>query len=139
MRFLLFLCGISILALGLTGPRVLEEKEAMGFLLGGLTLGGGLVISGLFSTRWYWHGLLGGGVLALLGFSRGLANLPALPGYVKDRFVDKIGDTDPMPLLECSVTLICLLLLVAVVKTLLAERRRRTIEALEALESGDED
>lgn len=138
MRFLLFLCGISIIALGLAGPRVLDEKESMGFLQGALTLGGGIVISGLFSTRWFWHGVLGGGVMALLGFSRGLANLPSLPGFLRERFVEKIVDTDPMPLLECSVTLICLLLLVAVVKTLLAERRRKSIEALEALESGDE-
>ncbi len=138
MRFLLFFCGFSILALGLAGPRVLEEKEAMGFLQGAMTLGGGLVISGLFSTRWFWHGALGGGVMALLGFSRGLVNLPSLPGYLKERFVEKIVDTNPMPLLECSVTLICLLLLVAVVKTLLAERRRKAIEALEALESGDD-
>lgn len=138
MRFLLFLCGFSILALGLAAPRVLEEKEAVGFLQGALTLGGGIVISGLFSTRWFWHGLLGGGVMALLGFSRGLANLPALPGFLKERFVEKIVDPNPMPLLECSVTLICLLLLAGVVKTLLAERRRKTIEALEALESGDD-
>lgn len=138
MRFLLFFCGFSILALGLAGPRLLEEKEAMGFLQGAMTLGGGLVISGLFSTRWFWHGALGGGVMALLGFSRGLVNLPSLPGYLKERFVEKIVDANPMPLLECSVTLICLLLLVAVVKTLLAERRRKAIEALEALESGDD-
>jgi hypothetical protein len=135
MRFLLFFGGFSILALGLAGPRVLQEKEAMGFLQGALTLGGGLVISGLFSTRWFWHGVLGGGVMALLGFSRGLVNLPSLPGYLKERFVEKIVDANPMPLLESSVTLICLLLLVAVVKTLLAEKRRKSIEALEAMES----
>jgi hypothetical protein len=135
MRFLLFFCGISIIALGVAGPRVLEEKEAMGYLLGAMTLGGGIVISGLFATRWFWHGLLGGGVMALLGFSRGIANLPSLPGYLKERFIEKIVETNPLPILECSVTLICLLLLVGVVKTLLAERQRK---ALEVLESGDE-
>lgn len=138
MRFLLFFCGISIIALGLAGPRVLEENDAMGFLSGALTLGGGIVISGLFSTRWFWHGLLGGGVMALLGFSRGLSNLPSLPGYLKERFVDQIAGANPMPLLESSVTLICLLLLVGVVRTLLAERRRKSIEALQALEDGDD-
>ena len=137
MRFLLFFCGISIVALGLAGPRVLEENDAMGFLQGALTLGGGIVISGLFSTRWYWHGLLGGGVMALLGFSRGLSNLPSLPGYLKERFADQVAGANPMPLLESSVTLICLLLLVAVVKTLLAERRRKSIEALQALQDTD--
>jgi len=110
----------------------------MGFLQGALTLGGGIVISGLFSTRWYWHGLLGGGVMALLGFSRGLSNLPSLPGYLKERFADQVAGANPMPLLESSVTLICLLLLVAVVKTLLAERRRKSIEALQALQDGDD-
>jgi hypothetical protein len=137
MRFLLFFCGISIIGLGVAGPRVLEEKEAMGYLLGAMTLGGGIVISGLFATRWFWHGLLGGGVMALLGFSRGIANLPSLPGYLKERFVEKIVETNPLPILECSVTLICLLLLVGVVKTLLAERQRKALEALEAMESGD--
>lgn len=127
MRFLLFLCGISILALGgaALGSEDLDRNVAFGFLSGAMSLGGGLVIAGLFSIRWFWHGLMAGGVLALLGFGRGVLNLPALLKYLS-------GNRDtPLPVLEGAVTLISLLLLVATVKTLMAERERRLIEQLE--------
>jgi hypothetical protein len=126
MRFLVFLCGLSILALGLAAPRALPPKEGMAFLSGALTLGGGLVISGLFAIRWFWHGLMGAGVLALLGMTRGFGNLPGLVRYLGGQ-----RENGPLPVLEAAATVISLLLLVAVVKTLFAEKRRRAIAELE--------
>ncbi len=123
MRFHLFLAGGSILAFGFAATRVLEKEAAIGFLTGALTLGGGMIICGLFSLRMRWHGWIGGGILALLGAARGIPNLMALPQYW-------LGDRSrgPAPLLESAVALICILLLVQVVQTLKAERTKRLLE-----------
>ncbi|MGC4015846.1 MAG: hypothetical protein QM755_15180 [Luteolibacter sp.] len=131
MRFLLFLCGVSVIALGGAALKALEQNDAMGFMNGALALGGGLVICGFFATRWFWHGLFGGGVLALLGFGRGVFNIPGLVKYFR-------GDQEhgPLPVLEAAITVICLFLLVGIVKTLNAERLRRLLE--EGEESGDD-
>jgi hypothetical protein len=115
MRFLLFLGAVSILALGFAATRVLGREAGLGFLVGALTLGGGLAISGLFALRWKWHGLLGAGLLALLGFAR---------------YLTGNRETGALPVFESASTLICLLLLVAVARTFLAERQRRQLETL---------
>lgn len=123
MRFLLFVGAISVLALGFTATRVLEHNSGFSFLLGALQLGGGLAISGFFSLRWKWHGLLAGGAVALLGFARGLGNLPSFMQYVS-------GDRSEgvRPLLESTVTAVCLILLLATAQALFAERRRKLLE-----------
>jgi hypothetical protein len=128
MRFQIFFSGLAILALGYAAMASLEESERFGFLSGALTLGGALIICGLFSLRMRWHGIIGAGVVALLGASRGIENLAELPKFW-------IGDRPrgPAPLLESAVALICILLLVHVVRTLLAEKRRRLLE-----DQGDE-
>jgi len=136
MRFLLFLCGISVLALGgaALGSELIDHNQAMGFLVGALSLGGGLIISGLFSIRWYWHGLLGGGIMALLGFGRGVLNLPNLLHYLRgDR------ETGPLPVLETAITVISLLLLVATFKAVVAERHHRLLEQMEKEEREEEE
>jgi len=124
MRFLLFIGAISVLALGFTATRVLEHNSGFSFLLGALQLGGGLAISGFFSLRWKWHGLLAGGAVALLGFARGLGNLPSFTKYLS-------GDRSEgvRPLLESTVTVVCLILLLATAQALFAERRRKLLEA----------
>lgn len=120
MRYPVFLCGAAILALGVAAMRLLERPEATAFLLGSLTLGGGLVICGLFSLKMRWHGLIGAGALALLGAARGLANLPDLV-----RLAAGDATRGPAPALELGVTLLCVSLLLRVVGTLRRERARR--------------
>ena len=120
MRYPVFLSGAAILALGVAAMRLLDRPEAWAFLQGTLTLGGGLIICGLFSLKMRWHGLIGAGVLALLGAARGLANLPDLL---------KLMAGDPTrgaaPAMELGVTLLCLSLLLRVLGTLRRERTRR--------------
>lgn len=122
MRFHLFFCGAGIIALGISALNVLPKDEALGFLTGALTFGGGILICGLFSLKMLWHGLIGAGVLALLGAARGLSNLAELPKFW-------LGDRSrgPAPLLESAVALISILLLIHVLRALYAERTRRML------------
>ncbi len=123
MRVLLFLGGAAVLFLGWEAHRILPRDEALGFLHGALVLGGGLLICGLFSLKMKWHGIIGGGVLALLGVARGLGNLPALAAWLgSDR------ERGPAPLLELGVTAVCLLVLLRVLGALYRERVRRMLE-----------
>ncbi len=112
-----------ILILGAMGMQVLGKSDALAFLQGALTLGGGMIICGLFSLKMPWHGIIGAGVLALLGAARGLANVPD--------FVKLLGgdpSRGPAPALELGVTLICLVLLLRVLRALQRERTRRMLE-----------
>jgi hypothetical protein len=120
MRFHIFFCGLAILALGFAATQTLAKPAAYGFLLGALTLGGGLIICGLFALRQRWLGTIGAGVIALLGAARGLENLAALPRYW-------LGERDcgPAPVLESAAALICILLFILVVRSLFAEKKRR--------------
>ena len=120
MRYPVFLSGAAILAMGVVATRLMGREEAMAFLFGALTLGGGLIICGLFSLKMRWHGLIGAGVLALLGAARGLANLPE---WLK--LAAGGGMRGPAPALELGVTLLCVSLLLRVVGTLRRERARR--------------
>lgn len=126
MRFQVFISGAAILALGAAAMRLLEKQEALAFLQGALTLGGGLVICGLFSLKSKWHGLIGAGILALLGAARGFGNFPDLLKLAQ-------GDRQrgPAPMMELGVTLLCLLLLARVLRALQRERTRRLLEEQE--------
>lgn len=122
----MFLCGLAILALGVAAMQVLEKPASFAFLQGALTLGGGIVICGFFSGRLPWHALGATTVISMLGACKGIPNLAGLPKYL-------LGDRSrgPAPVLESAVALICILLLIAAVKTLLAERARRQLEELD--------
>jgi len=120
MRFHIFFAGLAIIALGFAAMQALDEPACFDFLRGALILGGGWIICGLFSLRYRWHGIIGAGVLALLGASRGIQNLAALPRFW---FGDR--GRSPAPLLESAVALISILLLILVVRTLFAEKKRR--------------
>jgi hypothetical protein len=124
MRFSIFLCGLSILATGLLAIGMLEKKDSLGFLVGAMQLGGGILICGLFSIRMEWHGIIGAGILALLGAARGLGNTPGLVKYLT-------GDQarGPMPLLEMGITVMCLLLFSKIIRALYQERLRRMLES----------
>lgn len=120
MRFQVFLSGAAVLALGGAAMHMLPRPEALAFLQGSLTLGGGLIICGLFALKAQWHGLIGAGILGLLGAARGLGNLPDLLKLVA-------GDRQrgSAPVLELGVTLICGLLVLRVLRALQRERTRR--------------
>ena len=120
MRFPVFLSGSAILALGWAATRVLERNEAFAFLQGTLTLGGGIIICGMFALKMRWHGLIGAGILALLGAARGLGNLPDVLKLATGN-----RQRGPVPVMELGVTLICLWLLMRVLWALRQERTRR--------------
>lgn len=123
MRIQVFVSALVIIALGVTATRVLGKSESLGFLTGALTLGGGILICGLFSLKNYWHGLIGAGVMGLLGAARGLGNLPDL-----FRLIQGDRHRGAAPIMEMGVAMICLLLLIRVVGALLRERTRRMLE-----------
>lgn len=108
-RILLFLAAAAIAGLGVFGTMSLEKEAGMAFLLGSLTLGGGFLICALFSLNMPWHGVLGGGVLALLGFGRGILNAPDFA-----EFLGGGRERGIAPLLEITVAVICLMVLLRV-------------------------
>jgi len=124
MRFYIFLSGATIGAMGVAAMSVLDYSQAIGFLQGALTLGGGILICGIFSIKMKWHGIIGAGVLALLGAARGVGNLPDMAKFI-------IGERPrgAAPVMEMGVTLICLLLLIRIIRALSQERLRRILES----------
>lgn len=125
MRFQLFFSGAAVLALGVAAMQMLEKDAAIGFLQGALTLGGGFIICGLFSLKMKWHGIIGGGVLALLGAARGIGNFPDLA-----RFLTGEGERGATPVLEFGVTVVCLVLLIRTMASLFRERVRRMMDGV---------
>lgn len=123
MRFQIFFSGAAVLALGVAAMQMLEKDAAIGFLQGALTLGGGFFICGFFSLKMKWHGIIGGGVLALLGAARGLGNFPDLA-----RFLAGERERGATPVLEFGVTVVCLVLLFRTLAELYRERVRRMLE-----------
>ena len=124
MRFFVFVCGFTIIAMGVATTRLMVRDEWFGFFQGALTLGGGMIICGLFSLKMPWHGLIGAGVMALLGAARGLGNIP---GVVKFATGDRTRGS--LPVFEFGVTVICAMLLMRIIRTLHRERVRRMLEA----------
>lgn len=123
MRFQIFSSGTMMLVFGWVAMQLLDRNDALAFLQGTLTLGGGIIICGLFSLKMQWHGVIGAGVLALLGTARGLANVP---DFVK--FLAGERERGPSPVLELGVTVICLVLLLRVLAALQRERAHRLLE-----------
>ena len=116
MRALLFTAGLLLCGLGFLAFR--SSGDPM-LLQGGLTLGGGWIICGLFSLRAKWHGIIGAGVLAFLG---GIRSLPAATGF----------GSDPAAPFSAAAAALCATVFIASARSLLAERRRRSIEELRA-------
>lgn len=110
--------GLGILAMG-----QLEGEPALELLQGGLLVGGGLIICGLFSLKMKWHGITGAGVLGLLGAARGLGNLPGLFQWLSGDHHRGVA-----PWIELAFTLLCLALMVRVMRCLQRERTRRLLE-----------
>lgn len=122
-RISLLAAAAIIVGLGFLGTFRLEKDAGMAFLLGTLTLGGGFLICGLFSLNMPWHGVLGGGVLALLGFGRGILNAPDFAEFLTGSRTRGIA-----PPLEMAVTLVCVAVLLRVHRAWSLERIRRMHE-----------
>lgn len=116
MRTLLFIAGLLACGLGFAALKLIGDPA---LLQGGLTLGGAWVICALFSLKSKWHGYIGGGVLALLGAGR---NLSAPAGLA--------DDPAGAPLFQCLALALCLIVLIATLRCLLAERTRRQLARL---------
>ena len=115
VRVFIFLAAAAVFGLGFYGTSILGKDDGMAFLLGCLTLGGGFLITGLFSLKMPSHGIIGAGVLALLGLGRGALNFPSFAQYLTGE-----RDRGAAPALELCVTLICAMLLVRVIRVIRA-------------------
>ena len=122
MRLFLFVCGGTIVAMGVAALQLMDRSQSLGFSRDALTLGGALVICGLFSIRMFWHGLIGAGVVALMGAAMGLTRLPGVFQFFQGERL-----RGSLPVFEFGVTVICLLLLTRVVRVLKRERLRRML------------
>lgn len=123
MRTQIFVTGALVIAIGIAGTPFLPKMPGFEFLRGAITLGGALVICGIFALKMPWHGLIGAGVVALIGAGKGVMGLKDVPDFLA-------GDRSrgPAPLLELGITVICVVLMLRVVKILSAERTRRMLE-----------
>lgn len=123
IRIHMLVSGIAVIAIGIIGMTQLEKAAGPPFLLGSLTLGGGFIICYLFTFRMLWHAVIGAGALALLGFSRGVLNLPDAAKYL-------VGERSrgQAPVLELVVTILCAYLLIRIFGAWKRERLRRLQE-----------
>lgn len=119
IRAYIFIIGFAIIGIGVLGLSRIDKDAAMGLMIGSLTLGGGLIICGLFSIKMLWHGVIGAGVIALLSFGRGLFNLTDAAKFI-------IGERDRgnLPLFELAVTILSALLLTRILAAWKRERMR---------------
>ena len=118
MRALIFIAGFLLAGLGFLAFQQTKDPST---LQGGLTLGGGLVICGIFSIKSKWHGFVGAAVLAFLGAMRTVPSLASLA-----------GGADADTAFKASAGVICLIVFIVIMRALLAERRRKSIEDLKA-------
>jgi hypothetical protein len=123
IRVSIFLSGAAIIAIGMVAVSQLERELGIPLLQGALTLGGGLIICGLFTFRMLWHGVMGAGLLALLGLGRGVLNFPDAVKYITGERAR--GQT---PILELAVTVTCAFLLMRILGAWKRERTRRLLE-----------
>ncbi len=116
MRKVLVIAGLATIALGFAADSRLDDPA---LLQGALTLGGGWLICAAFTFYSTWHGVIGGGILALLASAR---CAPALVGL--------FDPGNPAARYQAAAFAIGLVVLVATVRKLLQERRRRERERL---------
>lgn len=123
IRAYIFIIGFAIIGIGVLGLSRIDKEAAMGLMIGSLTLGGGLIICGLFSIKMLWHGVIGAGVIALLSFARGLLNLSDAGKFI-------VGERDRgnLPLFELAVTILSALLLTRILAAWKRERMRVMLE-----------
>lgn len=120
MRPVLFIAGIVTLAIGFSADARLDDPN---LLQGSLTLGGGWLICAAFTFYSVWHGIVGGGILALLAGARCAPALFTLSN--PDR---------PAGVYQAIVFVISATVLIATIRTLIRERARRERERMLAEE-----
>jgi hypothetical protein len=124
MRLALLILGLIVLACGFAGKMMLPGRnESFSFLQGGLSLGGAFLICYFFSRNNYWHGMIGSGVVALLGFCRSMVNLPDWATWLRH----SSPKPPATPLIEIFVATLCLWYLSRIIRLLTAERARRLL------------
>jgi hypothetical protein len=122
MRLLILCAGLLIAGLGFLSLRILPKDQAFAFFQGALTLGGGWIICYGFCLRMHWHGIIGAGVLALLGLSKGIGNLPHLFSSSSH------GPTTSLELIATLVSIVVLTRTLWVLKNERNHRLRATID-----------
>jgi hypothetical protein len=124
MRLALLILGLIVLSCGFAGKMMLPGRnESFSFLQGGLSLGGAFLICYFFSRNNYWHGMIGSGVVALLGFCRSVVNVPDWAAWLHT----PSPKPPATPLLEIFVAVLCLWYLTRIIHLLLMERTRRLL------------
>ncbi len=124
MRLALLILGLIVLSCGFAGKMMLPGRnESFSFLQGGLSLGGAFLICYFFSRNNYWHGMIGSGVVALLGFCRSVVNVPDWAAWLRA----PSPKPPATPLLEIFVAVLCLWYLTRIIHLLLMERTRRLL------------
>jgi hypothetical protein len=127
MRKLLLLSGLAMIGIGIASLMVIEEKAtAISFFKGAITLGGAWLICVIYMRQSHWHGVIGGGIVALLSACRSWWNLP--------NWLQWVVNQCPMPatpLLELFTAIISSVIVITCVRILLAEKTRRLVEGRE--------
>ncbi len=123
MRSHVFLSGILVIATGILAAQFIPKMPGFEFIRGALTLGGALLICGLFMIRMPWHGLIGAGIVSLLGAAKGVMGLQDFPDFIS-------GDRSRglAPVFELGITVIAVVLLFRIVGVLKRERIKRMLE-----------
>lgn len=123
MRGLLLFGGLAMIGLGVTSLIVIADRAAgLSFFKGAITLGGSWLICLLYTRQSHLHGVIGGGVVALLAACRSWLNAP--------RWLEWVSRKCPMPatpLLECFTALLASVIVFVCVRVLLAEKTRRLL------------
>jgi hypothetical protein len=112
-----------MIALGITCFLILADKAAgISYGKGAFTLGGAWLICFIFTRQSHWHGVIGGGIVGLLAACRSWWNLPS--------WLQWIAKQCPMPAtpaLEFFTAVLSSVIVIACVRTLLAEKTRRLL------------
>jgi hypothetical protein len=125
MKSFLLLLGLIVIAIGFAGKAMLPGRnESFSFLQGGLALGGAFLICFFFLRNSYWHGMIGSGIVALLGFCRSVVNAPNWLKWLQQA----PPKTPATPILELAVAILCLIYLIKVIQLLLTEKTRRLLK-----------
>ncbi len=126
MRVLLLVSGLAMIGIGVASLMVIEEKAmALSFFKGAVTLGGAWLICVIYMRQSHWHGVIGGGIVALLAACRSSWNFPS--------WLQWIAKQCPMPatpVLEFFTAVVSSAIVVTCVRVLFAEKTRRLVEGL---------
>lgn len=124
MRVGLIVAGLIMIAMGvIILLKVADQSLALGFFKGAVTIGGAWLICAAYTCQSYWHGMIGGAVVALLAACRSWWNFP--------RWIESIVAKSGQPLIaifEMITAIISSVIVIVAVRTLLEEKARRLRE-----------